>query len=55
MVDLQQVGLGHRVMGEFDAAALMIHSNIELVQWRKVVQALKLFLGIAQVYVNENR
>ena len=36
-------------------AALMIHCNIEISHWRKVIQCLKMFMGIKSVCVEEQK
>ena len=47
--------LSPRKLDEYDVAALMIHSNIELDQWRGVVQALRHFMGVDRICVNETK
>ena len=54
--ELSRIQIGPpKVMDQYDVAALMIHSNIELSHWRKVVQCLKMFMGVKQVCTNETR
>ena len=55
LTELRRVGLSHRVLDEYDVAALMIHANIEISEWRKVVQALKIFMGVDKVCASESK
>ncbi|KAL7548721.1 hypothetical protein ACHAWF_011993 [Thalassiosira exigua] len=51
--ELASLRLVPRLMDEYDIAALMIHSNIQITHWEKVVQALKLFMGIDKIAVGK--
>ena len=55
MEELTRITPMPKVIDEFDVAALMIYSNIDISHWRKVVQCLKMFMGVEQVAVNETK
>ncbi len=47
--------LAPKVIDEFDVAALMEYSIIKMFEWRKVVQCLKIFMGIGTISVPEKK
>ena len=49
MDDLSHSKVTPKVLDEYEVAALMIHSDIEVTHFRRVVQALKFFTGIDKV------
>ena len=52
---LVKAQLAPRLMDEWDMAATMIHANMEIGQWREVLQALKFFTGLKRVCVGEGK
>jgi len=52
---LRENQLTHRIMDEYNVAALLDEANIKIWQWRKINQCLRLFMDVKQVAVSEKR